>query len=115
METENLVSIIPNSMVDDFFIFGFTAGMLSYAYYLFTNRNDPNNHVSVAAGFYGTILSGALGGLLAIVFDRSIALSIIVGLLNQVIYMAFLKSAKSGKFWEVFKDMLVKYLTGGKA
>ena len=77
-------------MVDDFFIFGFLGGVVSYAYYLFTTKNDPKNHLNGFAGLYGTFLSGCVGGLLAVVFDRAIELSILVGLLNQIIYMAFL-------------------------
>lgn len=110
-----LITIIPNTMIDDFFFFGFLGGIVSYAYYLFTNKSDPNNDISGIAGFYGTLLSGCVGGLLAIVFDRAIELSILIGLLNQIIYMTFIKSAKSGKFFEVLKDILIKYLTAGKA
>lgn len=106
---------IPNSLLDDFFFFGFIGGIVSYAWYLWVERNDPTNHMSFVAGLYGTFLSGCVGGLLAIVFDRAIELSIVVGLMNQVIYMAFLKSAKSGKFFEVLKELLVRYLTGGNA
>lgn len=111
----HILTFIPDSYLDDFFFFGFVAGMVGYLYYLYTSRNDPKNHVSLVAGFYGTILSGALGGLLAIVFDRSYEVSIIVGLLNQLIYMALLQSAKSGQFWNALRDVLIKYLTGGKS
>lgn len=100
-------------MLDDFFVFGFIGGTVSYAWYLFVERNDPSNHMSLVAGIYGIFLSGAVGGLLAIIFDKAIELSIAVGLLNQIIYMSFLKSAKSGKFLEVLKDVLIRYLTGG--
>lgn len=112
---EQLIHIIPNTMIDDFFFFGFLGGIVSYAYYLFTNRNDPHNDINGIAGLYGTLLSGSVGGLLAIVFDRAIELSILIGLLNQIIYMAIIKSAKSGKFFDVLKDILLKYLTAGKA
>lgn len=111
---QQLITVIPNSMVDDFFFFGFLGGIISYAYYLFTSRNDKE-HLNGLAGLYGTFLSGCVGGLLAVVFDRAIELSILIGLLNQFIYMALLKSAKSGKFFEVLKDILLKYLTAGKA
>ena len=114
MQYEQLITILPNSLVDDFFVFGFAGGVISYAWYLFVERNDPTNHMSLVAGMYGTFLSGCVGGLLAIVFDKAIELSIIIGLLNQVIYMAFLKSAKSGKFFDVLKDVVVRYLTGGQ-
>ncbi len=113
-EPVHLIKFIPGTMVDDFFIFGFAAGVVGYLYYVYTNKDDPKNHVKLIVGFYGMLLSGCLGGLLAIVFDRSIELSIIVGLLNQLIYMALVKSAKSGSFWPVIKDVLIRYLTAGK-
>jgi predicted lipid-binding transport protein (Tim44 family) len=100
-------------MVDDFAIFGFIGGIFSYLIYAWVERNDPKNHMSIWAGMYGTFLSGAVGGLLAIVFDSAIQVSIVVGFLNEIIYMSFLKAAKSGKFFGVFKELLIKYLTGG--
>lgn len=115
VEYPNIFHIVPNSLIDDFFIFGAIGGIVGYAWYLLSARNDPKNHLSIAIGIYGTILSGALGGLLAIVFDRNIAVSIIVGLLNQIIYMALVRSAKSDNFWKVIKEVLVRYLSGGKA
>lgn len=108
-----LIYILPQSLVDDFFIFGFLGGIVSYAWYLFVERNDPSNHMGLGAGIYGVFLSGCVGGLLAVIFDKAIELSILVGLFNQVIYMAFLKSAKRGKFFEVLKDVLIRYLSGG--
>jgi hypothetical protein len=111
--SNQLISILPNSLVDDFFIFGFIGGIVSYMWYLYVERNDPSNHMSFTAGIYGTFLSGCVGGLLAIIFDKAIELSILVGLLNQIIYMSFLKAAKSGKFLTVLKDVLIRYLTAG--
>ena len=115
MDTRNphIFTLIPESYIDDFFMFGFTAGMIGYLYYLYSARHDPKNHLSWIIGLYGTILSGALGGLLAIVFDRSIEVSIIVGLLNQLIYMALVRSARNGDFWKVIKEVLLRYLSGG--
>lgn len=112
--TNDIIRLIPGTLIDDFFIFGFLSGMVGYLYYLYTNYDDPKNHLKLIVGFYGMLLSGSLGGLLAIVFDRSIEVSIIVGLLNQLIYMALVKSARSGTFWPVIKDVLIRYLTGGK-
>ena len=112
--TANIFELIPNSLIDDFFIFGFVGGIIGYLYYLFVSKNDDGNHLNFAVGIYGTFLSGCLGGLLAIVFDYSFGLSIIVGLLNQLIYMALIRSAKSGNFWKIIKEVLVRYLTGGK-
>lgn len=109
-----LINLLPNTMIDDFFIFGFVAGLAGYAYYSFTNRNDPRNHLGFKIGIYGTFLSGCVGGLLAIVFDRDIRLSILVGLLNQLIYMALAKAAKGKDFWGIIKDVLVRYLTAGQ-
>lgn len=111
---EQLIHVIPNSYIDDFFLVGYISGMVGYAWYLYTNKNDPKNHISIFAGFYGTILSGALGGLLAIAIDRSYAISIIVGLLNQLIYMALLRSARSKVFWEAIRDVFIKYITMSK-
>ncbi len=113
LENPNIVQFIPGSAIDDFFLFGFVAGCVGYLYYLYVEHNDPKNHLKWVIGVYGTILSGALGGLLAIVFDRNIAVSIVVGLLNQLIYMALVRSAKTGDFWKVIKEVLIRYLTGG--
>jgi hypothetical protein len=112
--TTEIIYLIPNAMIDDYFVFGFLGGIVGYLWYWFTNRSDPKNHVHVIAGIYGTLLSGLLGGLLAIVFDNRIEISIVVGLLNQLIYMALMKSARSKDVWGVIKDVLVRYLTGGK-
>lgn len=109
-----IIKLIDGNMIDDFFFFGFIGGIVGYAYYLYTNRKDPRNHVSLVAGVIGIILSGSIGGLLAIVIDRRIELSIVVGLLNQLIYMALIKGAKNGDFWDVIKDIIIKYLTAGK-
>lgn len=111
--TNQIIFLLPNSMVDDFAIFGTIGAIVSYLYYAWVERDDPKNHMSIIAGIYGTLLSGALGGLLAIVFDSAIQVSIIVGFLAEVIYMSFLKTAKSGKFSSVFKELLLKFLTGG--
>lgn len=108
------VRILPNTMIDDFFLFGFLAGIIGYAVYLYTNKDDPKNHVSVVSGLYGTFLSGCVGGMLAIVFDNCIEVSIVVGFLNQIIYMALLKAAKNGSFWPVIKEIVIRLLTGGK-
>lgn len=110
----NLIHILPNTCLDDFFFFGFVAGVVGYAYYLFVEKNDAKNHLHWIIGLYGAILSGSLGGLLAIVFDRNIAISILVGLLNQLIYMGLVRSVKGGNFTKVLKEILVRYLTGGK-
>lgn len=112
----NFINLIPNTPVDDFFFFGFIGGIVSYAYYLFLNRNEKTNQsMGLMIGIYGTLLSGCIGGLLAVVFDRAIELSIIVGLLNQIIYMALVKSAKNDHFWQILRDILIKFLTVGKA
>lgn len=111
----NFINILPNTCLDDFFFFGFVAGVVGYAYYLFVEKNDPKNHLHWLIGFYGAILSGSLGGLLAIVFDRNIGISILVGLMNQLIYMGLVRSVKGGDFVKVLKEVLVKYLTGGKS
>lgn len=111
--TSNIVSFIPNSLVDDFATFGFLGGAVGYAWYLFTARNDPKNHLHWIVGIYGVFLSGCLGALLAIAVDRSIELSIIVGLVNQLLYMAIVRSVKSEGFLKVLKQVLISMLTGG--
>lgn len=113
-QPSQIVYFIQDSFLDDFFLFGFVSGIVGYLYYVYVSKNDPNNHVSRVAGVYGTLLSGALGGLLAIVFDRNYGISILVGLFNQLIYMALLQSAKSKNFWSAIKEVIIKYLTGGK-
>ena len=110
----HIINFLPDTMIDDFFVFGFLSGVVGYAYYLYTNKDDPKNHISFIAGFYGLFLSGCTGGLLAIVFDKSIEVSIIVGLLNQLVFMAMVKAAKNGDFLGVIKEILIRYLTGGK-
>lgn len=112
MET-HLINILPNTMVDDFAIFGFLGGMVGYAWYLFTNRKDPKNHMNVFVGIYGVFLSGCLGALLAIAVDRSIALSIVVGLVNQVLYIAIVRSVKNKNFLAGLRQILINLLTGG--
>lgn len=109
---QHLIRIIPNTMVDDYFAFGFISGFLSFLYYRYMFRNDPKNHISILSGIYGALLSGSLGGLLAILFDQSISLSIFVGLANQFIYIAILRSTKNGDFWKVVKEMVIKLLGG---
>lgn len=110
----SLINFIPDTMIDDYFFFGFLGGTIGYLWYWFTNHTDPKNHIHAIAGIYGTLLSGLLGGLLAIVFDKAIEVSIVVGLLNQLIYMALMKSARSNDMWGVIKEVLVRYLTGGQ-
>lgn len=110
---EHLISILPgNTMIDDYFVFGFISGFLSFLYYRFLFRDDPHNHISFLSGTYGAILSGSLGGLLAIVFDNNIAVSIFAGLTNQILYLAILKSTKHGDFWPVIKEIIIKLLGG---
>lgn len=113
MEAQDLVHFIPGSMVDDFFFFGFAGGLVSYAWYLFNARNDSRNHLGWLAGLYGVFLSGCLGGLLAIAIDRAIELSIVVGLVNQVLYLAIVRSVKNGGFAKAIKEVLLTYLTKG--
>ncbi len=110
---EQLVYFLPNSMVDDFFVFGFLGGLVSYAWYLFTSRHDPKNHLGILAGIYGVLLSGCLGGLLAIAIDRAIEISIFVGLLNQILYLAIIRSVKNDGFVSALKEIIISLLTGG--
>lgn len=114
MQAQDLIHFIPGSMVDDFFFFGFAGGFVSYAWYLFTSHNDPHNHIGFWAGIYGVFLSGCLGGLMAIAVDRAIELSIIVGLVNQVLYLAIVRSVKNGNLAKAIKEVLLSYLTAGK-
>lgn len=109
----HLINVLPNTMVDDFAFFGFLGGMVGYAWYLFTNRYDPKNHMNVFVGIYGVLLSGCLGALLAVAVDRSIALSVIVGLVNQVLYIAIIRSVKNKNFLEGLRQILINLLTAG--
>lgn len=108
-----IINLIPGSFVDDFAVFGFLGGAIGYAWYLFTARNDPKNHLHFFVGIYGVFLSGCLGALLAIAVDKSIELSIVVGLVNQLLYMAIVRSVKSNAFLKVLKEVLISFLTGG--
>ena len=113
---ENLVNLIPGSMVDDFFFFGFMGGIVSYAWYLFASQNEKQqNHIGFWVGLYGSFLSGCLGGLLAVAIDRAIEISSIVGLVNQVLYLAIIKSVKNGGIGKAIKEVVLLYLTGGRA
>lgn len=111
--TQDFIRIFPNTLIDDFFIFGFIGGIVGQAWYIFATRTMKNHIISIWAIIYGLIISGMLGGLLAIVFDRSLELSILVGLTNQLIFLAMIKSVMKGEFWTVMKDILVKLLTAG--
>lgn len=108
-----LITILPHSLVDDFFFFGFLGGAVGYAYYIWATRNHPKATVSIPVVVYGLLVSGALGGLLAIVFDRSIELSILVGLLHQFVYLSLVKITESGQGWETLKQIVIKLLTAG--
>lgn len=112
MET-NIVNFVPNSLIDDYFFWGFIGGLVSYAWYLLNSRKDPKNHLSKIAGIYGVILSGCMGGLLAIAADHTITLSIIVGLTNQFVYLAIIRSVKNNGFINAVKEVLLTYLTKG--
>lgn len=92
---------------------------MSYLYYRLINKErktDPNTQSdrSFWIALYGTVLSGCVGGLLAIVFDRAIELSILVGFLHHILYTSIIKSAKDDHFLSVLKEILIKYLTAGK-
>ena len=108
-----ILNPISGTMLDEFAIFGFIGGVIGYAWYSFTARNDPKNHMNIFVGIYGTFLSGCLGSLLAIVFDRRIELSIIVGLTNQLLYLAITRAVKGGKFFSILKEVLIRMLSGG--
>lgn len=110
--TQDFIRFVPGTIIDDFFFFGFVGGIVGHMYYFFSMRGQ-NTHVSFWVALYGIIVSGLLGGLLAIVFDRSIEVSILVGLLNQVVFLAMTKAVIKGDFWKVFKEILIKLLTGG--
>lgn len=94
-----------------YFSWGFLSAVVSYLYYQLVVDKIKQKPFQV---LYGLFLSGCVGGLLAVVFDRSIAVSIIIGFVHQVLYTAILKTAKGGKLFEVIKEILVKYLTAGK-
>ena len=106
-------TLLPNTMIDDYFIWGFISGFIGYLYYLYSSRNDPDNHLHWMIGLYGTILTGSLGGLLAIVIDRRIEISIIVGLTANLIYMGIVRAGKSNQFFTAMREVLIRYLTGG--
>ncbi len=110
---QEFISVIPKSMVDDFFMVGFASAFIGYLYYLYLFRHDPKNQIGFLLGIYGAFLSGCIGGMLAIVFDKALELSIVVGLFSQIIYMALLKSIRGKKFFEIVREILVKYLTAG--
>lgn len=112
--TPEIIHWIPNSLIDDFFVAGFIGGFIGFLAYHYTNLNNPNNHIRLFSGMYGAFLSGCVGGLLAVVFDRSIELAILVGLLEQFIYLAVVKSSRSGKFFETLRDIVIRLLTAGK-
>lgn len=115
MINDEFFKFVPNNLVDDYFIWGFISGAVGYAYYLFTSGADGKHPITrtFLATVYGIFLSACVGGLLAIVIDRAYQISIIVGLLNQIIYVAMLRAGATGDFWNAIKDILLQYLTAG--
>lgn len=111
--TTDFIQLIPNTLIDDFFFFGFIGGLVGHAYYILSTRNMKNHIISFGVAAYGIIISGLLGGLLAIVFDRSLELSILVGLLNQILFLSIIKAVAKGEFWTAIKEVLIKLLTAG--
>lgn len=109
----DMIKYLPNTMIDDYFFFGFIGGIVGYLYYIYVSRDDTKNHLKYWIALYGLLVSGLMGGLLAIVFDKAIELSIVVGICNQLIYMAFIRAVKSGDAWKAIKELLIRYLTGG--
>ncbi len=110
---QDLIQIIPNTLIDDFFFWGFIGGLVGYAWYQFSTREMKNHTIYFWTVLYGVLISGMLGGLLAIVFDRSLELSILVGLLNQILFLSITKAVAKGEFWNVMKQILIKLLTAG--
>lgn len=108
-----LINVIPGTLVDDFFFFGFLGGFVGYAYYTFVTKNHHVMDKNIFVMLYGLIISGCLGGLLAIVFDRSIELSILVGLLHQFLYLSIIRLTETGEGWGTIKQILIKLLTAG--
>jgi len=96
-----------------YFIWGFISAAISFLYYEAIISKNKNN-LSILSVVYGFILSGLVGGLLAVVFDRTIGLSIIVGFTHQILYTSIVKTAQGGQFFSVVKEILIKYLTAGK-
>ena len=111
--TMDIIKFVPGTLIDDFFTFGFIGGLVGYAYYIFSTREMKNHLISFWAVLYGILISGMLGGLLAIVFDRSLELSILVGLFNQILFLTITKAVARGEFWAVMRELLIKLLTAG--
>lgn len=106
----------------DYFLWGALSGAVGYAYYVFVTRKGDNtqNHVyrSNPRGFAllttGILLSSLLGGLFAVAFDHSRAVSIMTGVFTFFVYTSILRGVKSGHFMIAVRDLLVRILTGGK-
>lgn len=99
--------------IDQYFLYGFGSAMVSYLYYTLVATHNKE-HMPVWQGIYGTIISGFVGGFMAMALDRSIYLSIVVGFMHQIIYMAMIKTGTNKRFFSVLSEMIVKLFGGVK-
>jgi len=58
---------------------------------------------------YEVIVNGLIGGLAGVIVDRSIAISVIVGVMSQFILLAFVRWGYTQNFAEVVKSFLRTY------
>lgn len=107
--------------IEQYFIWGALGGAVGYAWYIYAIRDgDPQyNHVYKAGvrGFclaaWGIFLASIMGGLFAIVFDHSMGVSIITGMTSFLTFTAMVRVARTGKFMDNIRDLLIRLLTGG--
>lgn len=79
-----------------FFLFGFLGGLVGKAFVYFIKIENEN--ASIRSGIYyavGITLSGLMGGLLAIVIDKQIQFSIVVGIFTEFVYLLFLRKIRN--------------------
>ncbi|MFA5395891.1 MAG: hypothetical protein WC346_07790 [Methanogenium sp.] len=78
-----------------YFLFGFLGGLIGKAFSYFWKIEHENGGIKSNVYYaIGILLSGLMGGLLAIVIDKRIELSITVGIFTDLFYTVFLKKIK---------------------
>lgn len=88
-----------------YFLFGFVGGFIGKAFSYFWKIEHKESEGVHTGKYYATgiLLSGLMGGLLAIVVDQSVEFAILVGIFVDIAYTIFMKR---------IKDFLDKLING---
>ena len=99
----------------DFFFWGAFAGAVGHAYYLLVRGMEKGADGGTwMEAIAGVLLSSLMGGLFAVVFDRAIPVSIMVGAFTYFIFRSFLKAFQNDSVSSAIREVLIKLLGGGK-